>query len=95
MTSTDKCLYVSDVRTGQILNTHEASGKLFSSPSFIKGCIYLGTNAGVVLEYDPELDLISGRHQRPERITNNVVYGDKTNLFTYPPTTVSYSLFVT
>jgi outer membrane protein assembly factor BamB/orotate phosphoribosyltransferase len=81
VTSTDKRLYVLDLRTGSILRTYEASGKLFSSPALINENVYFGTNAGQLLEYNPESDIVTGKHQLPERITNKLVYSETSNLF--------------
>jgi outer membrane protein assembly factor BamB/orotate phosphoribosyltransferase len=80
-TSTDKRLYVLDLRTGSILRTYEASAKLFSSPALINENVYFGTNAGQLLEYNPESDIVTGKHQLPERITNKLVYSETSNLF--------------
>lgn len=79
-TSTDKRLYVLELRTGAVLHTYESSAKLFSSPALIGERIYFGTNAGVILEYDPKSDTVTGRHQLPERITNKIAYGEQSQL---------------
>lgn len=81
MTSTDKHLYVLDLRERAVVKRLHAGSKLYSSPRLIEGRVYFGTTGGVVYELDPESLLFTGRLQLPDRDTNAIGYSERHRLF--------------
>lgn len=79
--STDKHLYVLDLRERVVVKRLHAGAKLYSSPRLIEGRVYFGTTGGVVYELDPERLLFTGRLQLPDRITNALAYSERHRLF--------------
>jgi hypothetical protein len=78
--STDKHLHVISL-DGRPSRTIPVGSKVFSSPRLIEGNIYLGTNAGMVFEHNPESLERTGSVQLPERITNAIVFSHDHGLF--------------
>ena len=79
--STDKSLHILERETGASKTRLDVGAKLYSSPSSHLGRIYFATTAGVVYEYDPIGEQLTGQSQLPERVTNRIAYGDNSGLF--------------
>jgi len=79
--STDKSLHILERETGTSKTRLDVGAKLYSSPSSHLGRIYFATTAGVVYEYDPIGEQLTGQSQLPERVTNKIAYGEDSGLF--------------
>ncbi len=83
--STDKKLRCIDLRNLSLVFEVSVDGtRIFSSPVVIKGCLYIGTNAGRLHEINPKTGESLGHYQTRERITNSLVYNPKTNRYFLP-----------
>lgn len=79
--SADKNVYVIDANSGKGVLRMATSGKNYASPRLIGGRIYFGSTSGLVYEFNPRLNAITGEVQLPERITNPIVHSSTTGLF--------------
>jgi len=79
--STDKHLYILDLKGKQLKSKLPIGGKIFSPATYINNFIYFSGTDGIVYEMDPVLDVITGIHQLPDAITNRIAYSPQTNLF--------------
>ncbi len=53
----------------------------------IGGRIYFGSTSGLVYEFNPRINAITGQVQLPERITDPIAYGSTSGLFYAAPMT--------
>ncbi len=84
-TCTDKRLRCLDLKTLELLFEVDLDGtRIFSSPTAINERLYVGTNAGRLHELHPDTGEYLGYFQAVERITNAVVYNDKTDTYFLP-----------
>lgn len=79
--SADKNVYVIDAGSGRGVLRMTTSGKNYAAPRLIGGRIYFGSTSGLVYEFNPRIDAITGEVQLPERITNPVAHSATTGLF--------------
>ncbi|MDR3642572.1 MAG: PQQ-binding-like beta-propeller repeat protein [Candidatus Doudnabacteria bacterium] len=82
--SADKTLYSYNLNSGQLNWSFKTAGRIFSSPTIIDGRLYIGSNDGRLYELDIAIGREIGFHQFVERITNKIVYNDKTKRFFVP-----------
>jgi outer membrane protein assembly factor BamB/orotate phosphoribosyltransferase len=81
VTSTDKHAYVLNANNGRELIRISTHGKNFASPRLIDERIYFGSTSGLIYEFDPALNSVTGQVQLPERLTDAVVYSPVAGLF--------------
>jgi outer membrane protein assembly factor BamB len=79
--STDKYLYVLDLERRAVKTKIFAESKVFGPPRLLEGRIYFGACNGVVYEIDPETDVVTGKHQLPDAVTNALSYNSETGDF--------------
>lgn len=79
--SLDKNLYCLDRETGKKLWIFPARARIFSSPRVHNGAIYFGANDARMYKIDPPTGRQIGSFQTVERITNPVVFDQKTGDF--------------
>jgi len=79
--STYNHLYILDLAKQAVVKRLHAGSKLYASPRAIEGRIYFGSTGGLLLEFDPERLLFTGRLQLPDRITNPVTYSERHRLY--------------
>jgi outer membrane protein assembly factor BamB len=79
--STDKHLYLLNAAHGKLILKLATTGKNHSSPRAIGGRIYFGSSSGIVYEFDPRTNTISGQIQLPERILDAVVHSPAHDTF--------------
>ena len=80
----DKRLYSVNLDTGMLNWKFKTNGRIFASPVVIDNKVYVGSNDGRLYEIDPETGLAAGFFQATERITNKIVYNEKTRRFFLP-----------
>lgn len=84
-TSIDKHLRCLDLDSLQLVFERNIdSTRIFASPNIINDRLYVGTNAGRLHEIDPDTGKELGYFQACERITNSVVYNEKTDTYFLP-----------
>jgi outer membrane protein assembly factor BamB/orotate phosphoribosyltransferase len=81
VSSTDKYIYLLDLRKQRIVKSICTFAKNLASPRYIGGKIYCGSTSGALFEFEPKTLEITGLLQFPERITNAITYSKKNNLF--------------
>ncbi|MDP2837983.1 MAG: PQQ-binding-like beta-propeller repeat protein [Candidatus Moranbacteria bacterium] len=79
--SLDKNLYCLDLKTGEKLWSFPARARIFSSPRVYRDRVYFGANDARMYEIDPQTGRQTGFFQAVERITNPVVFDEKTGDF--------------
>ena len=79
--SLDKHLYCLDLKTHKLIWKFQTGGRVFSSPVAIEGSIYIGANDGRLYELDSETGKELSMFQATERITNKLIYNEKTKDF--------------
>jgi outer membrane protein assembly factor BamB len=77
VTSFDKYIYCFDIRNGNVLWKDETDARIFSSAEIIKNKLYVGTNSGVLLEYDKNTGENISKQFFSERITNKIACSEK------------------
>lgn len=90
-TSVDKNLYCIDLDTFREKWRWHSGTRIFSAPTIIEGSIYVGTNAGVLSELDPETGKECSFITLSERIVNRPAYNMATKRFFVP--TVANELY--
>lgn len=80
ITGTDKNLHIIDL-SNHTHNKVELGSKSVSSPVAIEGSIFLGTNGGLIYEFERTGQIIIGRHQLPNPVTNRVISCPTTKTF--------------
>ena len=84
-TSTDKHVRCVDLNTLELVFEEKIDGtRIFSTPTIINDKLYIGTNAARLHELDPMTGKSLGYFQALERITNTVVYNQKTDTYFLP-----------
>ncbi|MDP3784997.1 MAG: PQQ-binding-like beta-propeller repeat protein [bacterium] len=81
VSSMDKHLYCLDANTGEFLWKSNAGSRILSSPALIEGNIFVGANDGRMYELDPATGELLVFFQTVERITNRIVYNERTRRF--------------
>ncbi|MEN3346369.1 MAG: hypothetical protein V7632_4 [Bradyrhizobium sp.] len=79
--SADKNVYAMDADSGRGVLRMTTTGKNYASPRLIGGRIYFGSTSGLVYEFNPRIDAITGQVQLPERITDPIAHSSTTGLF--------------
>ncbi len=79
--SLDKNLYCLHRVTGEKKWIFPARARIFSSPRIFRGKLYFGNNEARMREIDPETGKETGYFQAVERITNPVIFDEKTGDF--------------
>lgn len=83
--SLDKHIRCLDLNTKKILFEKRIDGtRIFGAPIIINDHLYVGTNAGRLHELNPDTGEWCGYFQATERITNHIVYNNKTDRFFLP-----------
>jgi outer membrane protein assembly factor BamB/orotate phosphoribosyltransferase len=82
--SMDKHIYSLDLNTRK-LNWHfDAGGRIFARPKVIGDKVYIGSTNGIFYEIDIKTGQPISHFIATERITNEVVYNEKTDTFFLP-----------
>jgi outer membrane protein assembly factor BamB len=82
--SMDKNLYSLNLDTGKLNWHHDLGGRIFSRPKIVEGKIYIGSTKGVMEEIDANTGKPLSYFMATERITNEVIYNQKTKSFFLP-----------
>jgi outer membrane protein assembly factor BamB/adenine/guanine phosphoribosyltransferase-like PRPP-binding protein len=82
--SLDKHVYCLDIETGEKKWSWNAGARIFASPTVINDGVYIGANTGRLTELDPATGKERAFITVPERITNTVVYNQKTKRYFLP-----------
>ncbi len=82
--SLDKCIYALDAMTGIEKSRFETHGRIFATPTYADGAIWVGSNDGRLYELAPETLSLRGSHQFSERIVNAVAYSEYARTFFVP-----------
>lgn len=84
-TSADKRLRCLNLNTLELVFEVGIDGtRIFSTPVVINDRLYVGTNAGRLHELNPQTGVMLGYFQATERITNSVIYNQKTDTYFLP-----------
>ncbi len=70
----DNIIYILSTADGSVIKQFRTDGRIMSEPNCVDGKIYIGNNAGAVLEIDLGLLEITGRYQLPDRVVAKVEY---------------------
>ncbi len=79
--STDKYLYIYDLKKNEIVNKINTLGRVMSNPNEIEGNIFFGSNDGCIREIDGKTHKMIGGIMLPERTVTKVIKSEKTGLF--------------
>jgi len=79
--STDKSLYVLDLKRREIHTKMQGNSKIFCPPASINGYVYFGSCDGSIYRINPKTVSIDGKHQLPDAITNKIAYSSRNNLY--------------
>lgn len=74
VTSFDKHIYCFDLKTGAVLWKDQTSARIFSSPDIIGDSLFVGSNAGILYEYNKDTGENISEQIFRERITNKIAY---------------------
>ncbi len=84
-TSVDKHVRCINLETLELVfEKNLDSTRIFSSPTIISDCLYVGTNAGRLHEIDPQTGEVTGCFHARERITNSLVQNPQTGQYFLP-----------
>jgi outer membrane protein assembly factor BamB/orotate phosphoribosyltransferase-like protein len=81
VTSLDHNLYCLDIDTLDEKWRWYAGARVFATPAFIEGSVYVGANTGRLTELNPDTGKVTSSFTVPERITNRVVYNEMSQTF--------------
>jgi orotate phosphoribosyltransferase len=76
--STDKNLYVLDLRARRVRRKLALGTKIMGPPRCLNGRVYFGACNGLVYEMDPGDGRVTGWHQLPDAVTNALCYDHAT-----------------